>query len=154
MVTTLEALNKALIDFMRANVSDPTSRGVTWIYTDYPRKIKTFPMINLTNIGSSREEIGIGDQGSRLNFIYLLEVWTTSTNEATISGNRYSGTLLRDYLADSLITVFNNNRTYLRDTYDIMDAFVSRIDTAPFDVGKDLYRKMLTLNVTIDKPKT
>lgn len=154
MPGTLETLNKNLITFLRANVSDPLERGVTWIYIDYPRTVKTFPMINLTIQGCSRTEIGIGDQGSRLSFIYLIEIETTSTSEATLNGSRYSGPILRDYLADSVITAFVDNRAYLKDTYEIIDAFVSRIDTAPYDVAKDIYRKMLTLTVTIDKEKT
>lgn len=152
-VTTLETLNRALLTFIRANVSDPLDRGVTWIYVDYPRKIKTFPMVSLMNIGSSREEIGVGDQGSRYTFTYLIEVWTTSTAEATIDSGRYAGPLLRDYLADKIVTAFVNNRDYLKHTYSILDAYISRIDTAPFDVGTDIYRKTITLSVSIDKPK-
>ena len=61
-----EEMHNNLRTFLRAELTHPITSGANWIYPGYPREDASFPRISINHIGTKREEIGLGDQGSRL----------------------------------------------------------------------------------------
>ena len=154
-ISTIRELNSTIAGLIEANVPDPLARGVTWVFIDYPRKKQErFPLISLFQTGSSRSEIGLGDQGSRLAINYSIQVWVKESDTATINGSRYAATLLRDYIADKIIETLVNKRHYLQGTYGLIDSRIESIASGPFDEETRLYMKDIRLQVIMDVLKT
>ena len=112
------------------------------------------PRISIAHLGTSRDEIGLGDEGSRFISVFEIGVWTNSRISATIEGDVKKGSELREHIGDKIVKAFIDNRRYLLDTYGFLDARLIGTTLIAYDPSNDLYRKLLTVEVTWDASRS
>ena len=153
-------LTTALVNYLRDNVPNPHASG-NWIYSDYPRMDVTFPRISVTQVSGSLSELGIGEYAEKMvisgstfthgklaSIDYDIDVWVKVNDRATFNGTVYTGTKLRDYLAERVITELEKGKQSLKDTYGIIDIEEMSVITIPLDEANMLHRKTITVRIT------
>jgi len=146
----LRELIEILITFMRNNLEDPLGENRTWIYPSFPTITASFPEISLINTGSSFREIGIGDIGQIMTYVFDIDIWVLKGNATTVNGTTYRNRALLEYLSDQVTNLFFNNRSTLYDQ-GIIDIRITGHLTHPFDEETQLYRKTLTLEAQVER---
>ncbi len=151
---SFETLTWSLITFLRSKIVDPISRGSDWIYPDYPRADATMPRLSLIQTGSFSREQGVGDQGTYWDVTFDIDVWVNKRSIATISGSKYTGSKLRNYLADKVVSAVLDNRSDLTiSPYNLMGTVIGSVFTHPYDEELELYRKTIPVTVSIRRIK-
>lgn len=149
-----EGAYENIVAFLRGQVTDPITRTGQWIYPDYPREDTQMPRISVLHLGTSRTEIGLGDQGSRIFATFEIGIWTNSRISATINGDPKKGSELREYVGDEVTEAFINKRQYLLTTYGFLDCKLIGTTLVPYDPSTDLYNKRLMIELVWDVAKT
>lgn len=149
MSFTFERITKDLIEFLRDKVEDPISRGKEWIYPDYPRVDAKMPRISIIQSGSPFLREYISNNQSIWNITFTIDVWTNSKVKVTINDEIYSGSKLREYLTDQVVSAFIDNKSILESSYGILDALPGSIFTHPYNEELDEYRKSIPFTFSI-----
>jgi len=149
----LEELTSTLVEFLRTKLSDPLGKSRTWIYPGYPRVDSTMPRISLINTGGTPTEIGIGDEGQLYDYTYDIDIWVKKGVTVTVGTEKYSGAKLREKISDDVMTAFLNNRKELFGK-NILDVKITGPVSFPYDEENQIYRKTMSLIVTVERRKT
>jgi len=157
----IENLNRALVDLLRNNVSNPTASTVHWVYIDYPRTDATFPRISVTLISSAINPAWIGNQmltdtgeatlGMWVLSTYDIDVWVGRTNRSTGISPTRGGTALRDYITDLIETMILEKKENMRSEHNIVDMEIIDRRTLPYDESTQLFRATLVVRITHDR---
>ena len=151
--------NEAIRNYLRDHVPNPhSSSTVAWIYLDYPRDDASFPRISVTETSGALIPIGLGERiettsgSNTLGMLFITEydvdVWVGLEDRATFNSIVYTGTKLRDYLAEQVIQVLVEGKKDLRQDSNIIDVEIENIISLPLDTELNLHRKTVTIKVT------
>lgn len=156
-----ETITRSLIQFLKTYVRDPTNDQLNssrkWCQADYPRTNATFPRISVTQISMPKEEAGVGrlvgpsTEGERFKLQFELGLWVHMKDSYTVTGHsgKVSGNLLREWLADQVVTAIGTYRgTFCRDNslddFNIIDSRNDSLDEASTIVGKTIIVELIT----------
>jgi hypothetical protein len=85
------------------NVVVSYKHGVNWVYDDQPHAEAQMPRISVLNVGGEGEiSGGVGDQIVILAPVFRIGAWVKGGDTYTISGEKYSGSKLLDFLVTNL----------------------------------------------------
>lgn len=157
-MTDFYSVQEDLVDFLRGTISPPHTGTGNWIYVDYPRTDATFPRISVTHTGGGLKDAYIGDwDGStfvmKSSLTFDIDVWVGLTNRATYATVIYTGTSLRDYLTNKVVNALQENREYLRSSYNFQDVEITNIITQPLDEENNIHQKTISITITFDWTK-
>jgi hypothetical protein len=151
-------VNEDIRDYLRDHVPNPHGGTVGWIYIDYPRDDASFPRISVTEISGALMPAGLGEQVETADghntlgmfFVteYDIDVWVGIDDRATFNSIVYTGTKLRDYLAEEVVTTLIEGKKDLREDSNIIDIEIENIFSLPLDTEYNLHRKTITIKVT------
>lgn len=127
---------KLVRDILRVSLTDPIARGAPWIFTEYPRRDITYPLMVVSQPSMSKGPMGASDT--------LLEEGTIALEISIYS----KGTLERDLLADEVLALEKEKRLDLRD-YGLFDARIPACYSAEFDDAKEVFRKIAVIQFGI-----
>lgn len=149
---SMESLYKAIVTYLRSNLTDPLNRRANWIYFEGPITEPSFPaIIVLAGSAGRREELGIGTLKSRYIVPIDLDIYTDSKAVATVGNTKYVGRHLLAYICDSIIELFTTNRLSIIDTLGAIDFSISPPYYAGYDEALDVYRALIALTVEFEK---
>jgi hypothetical protein len=146
-----ETLERNIVTFLRATVSDPMSRSTDWVYVKFPREEVDSPFMCVFDRGvpSSREK-GIGNE-ARLYWKQMdIMIYTNRDTVATINANKKAQGSLIAYLIDQVKNAFRDNLDTLRVTYSITDRIVTNWQSLPFDSNIGQYSGRVSVNLLLE----
>ena len=157
----IEDLNRAVVDLLRDNISNPTSNTAHWVYMDFPRSDATFPRISVTLSSSAINPAWIGNHmlndageatlGMWVITTYDIDVWIERTNKSTGLDPVRGGTALRDYITDLVETIILEKKETMRTVHNVVDMEIIDRRTLPYDESTQLFRATLVVRITHDR---
>lgn len=159
MSSTMEIdIYETMIDFLRANISDPANRGIaTWIIAAFPEIGYTKPAISILEVAMTyRKPRGIGNFGTIEGYRCQIDIFASRRMTVEVSAKKYSGGhliaylsgLIKDALEQSGKDYFWTNLTNFVDLKMILS------NTPPYNEGADEYRKTIGVIIEVERPKT
>lgn len=147
---------ETLIDFLRANVSDPMSRGTEWIIASFPDASFNKPVITVMEVAQTyRRERSHGHQGTLEGYRYQIDIYTTRRYSVEISGTKYSGAHLLAYLSGQVKDALEQGaRTYFdANLSNFLDLKMILSTTTPYNESTDEFRKTIGIIIEVERPK-
>lgn len=149
--------NQKVIFFTGITVGDEViinyKYGTTnWIYWDKPRtdlSETSFPRLNIMTIGGTGTRLGNSDAPVESTVRYQIDIWVkeTKANQIfTISGRKYSGEELAEYIASKVTETFEDSES---DLYPVLYGYyVTQVPRdLPFNETYQCYHKVVEVEL-------
>lgn len=152
-------LYETMIDFLRANVTDPMNRSdPRWITVGFPEDTYTKPAISILEVAMTyRKPKSHGHQGTLEGYRYHIDIFVSRRSTATIVATKYSGMHLLTYLSSvTKDALEQDGRLYFHNNLGqkLTDFKLILANTPPYNEGADEYRKTIGVIIEVERPKT